>query len=187
MAYPDLRFNDNPQTYPYPFLHDPDFKDLSSSTSAALNEIWRRFINQPTKMVKWYLVGKPILLWQWDIVHGRGGAFVYPVAASPYNTSNFYRLTYMLSQQIHSTLVMLGLLGSLIVWLPGSRKVLDEKAVFVSRVMSLILFYFTFVHAVTFAEARYATPLLPILTMMALIPVIYMSAWLNKDFRPLNR
>jgi 4-amino-4-deoxy-L-arabinose transferase-like glycosyltransferase len=179
-AYPDLRYEDDPKTYPYPFKHDPSFEYLSRSTSSVLKEIFVRFRKDPVEMTKWYFIGKPVLLWKWDITHGAGGAFVYFVQQNPYRNSTLYRLTYLLSKELHSSIVILGLIGSIIVWLPVNKNILSEKTIFVSRVMSSIIFYFTFVHIVTFAEGRYATPLLPIVAMMAFVPIHYLNKWLTK-------
>lgn len=179
-AYPDLVYGDDQRTYPYPFLYDPNYKKNSHSTSSAMNEIWHRFLNRPARFVKWYLVGKPILLWQWDITHGQRGAFVYPVRYSPYNSSVFYKYTYELSRIIHWPLVILSLIGCIIAWLPAHHNMLSAKGVFSSRVISIILLYFLVVHTVTFADARYAVPLRPLIALMAMLPFLYVSPWIKK-------
>jgi len=179
-AYPDLMYDNDPRSYPYPYLRDPNYEKNSSSTASTLTEIWRRFLNRPTQFIKWYLVGKPILLWQWDITHGQRGAFVYPVRYSPYNSSGFYKFTYELSRIIQWPLVILGLIGCIIAWLPMRRNVLSAKGVCSSHVISMILFYFLFVYVATFADARYAVPLRPILTIMAMLPMLYLGARIKR-------
>lgn len=175
-AYPDLVYGDDQRTYPYPFQHDPDYEKNSRNISTALSEIWRRFSERPTQFLRWYLVGKPTLFLQWDVTHGIGGAYVYPVNHSPYSSSVFYRLTYDFSRSLNWPLVMLGLIGCTIAWLPVSRRLLPASGAYNSKVISLIVLYFLVVHAVTFADARYAVPLRPILAVMAFMPLRYL--WL---------
>lgn len=186
-AYPDLMYRSDPQTYPYPFLHDPNFQEYSHNTASAIKEIGRRFLDGPSQLAKWYLVGKPILLWQWDITHGIGGAFVYRVNYSPYNSSVFYRFTYIASKVMHWPLVILGLIGCVIAWLPSRHTLLPEKSMLTSRVISITLLYFLFIHIVTFAEARYAVPLRPLLSIMALLTTLYLSIQVKKFSRLKNR
>lgn len=182
-AYPNLIYGDDPRTYPYPFTHDPDYERNSRTTSSSLREIQRRFLERPAEFLKWYLVGKPVLLWKWDITHGLGGGpFVYPLSVSPYGQSRLYQFTYQLSRTIQWPLVVLGLFGSVMAWLPACQRLFPAGAVFGFRVVSAILFYFTFVHAVTFADARYAVPLRPVLYMIAVLPLLYLRA-LVKSYR----
>jgi hypothetical protein len=108
--------------------------------------------------------------------------YVYIVNHSLYDTSDFYKLTNVFSRMIHGPLVILGLTGCVIAWLPMSRNILSEKALFVYRVVSLILLYFLFIHAVTFADARYGVPLRPIIALLVMMSLFFLGSWMKKLF-----
>ena len=169
--YPNFMFEDTPNSYGYPYRFDPRSNEIVSSRESVLGEIKRRFNKEPTRHLRWYLLGKPKMLWSWNIVQGIGDTFIYTVRSSPYFHNTLFKTTHRVMYYLHWFLVILGLLGSICVWLPGFAKQMDEKSIFISRLISLLLFYHTVIHMIGAPFPRYSIPLRPFLYAMAMLPL----------------
>ncbi len=176
--YPDFEY-DHIYNRAEPDKLDPRFPALSHDLGAALREIGRRFETDPGEELRWYLVGKPVWLWSWDIVEGGGDVFIYPVQRTPYADAALFRLSHALMRALHWPLVILALAGCLLVWLPRARAWLGSEALFLARLMSLLLSYNTAVLMVLAPFTRYSIPFLPFLYGMALVAVYCVLCWIR--------
>ena len=166
--YPEFKYNGLQKTYGYPYRFDPRSKQISKSTESVLKEVVRRFQQEPTRHLKWYFIRKPIVFWSWNIIQGMGDIFIYEIHQTPYNSNTFFKWTYRLMYYLHWPLVILCFLGSLIVWLPGLKKMYPENSIYVARFASALLIYFTAIHIIGAPFPRYSIPLRPFLYGMAL-------------------
>lgn len=166
--YPNFTFDNVEESYGIPYRYDPRSKEISEHLPSVLQEIARRFDNEPLKHIKWFLLEKPVAFWSWDSVNGPGDVFPYPVKKSPYFNIEYFRWTHMLMYIVHWPLVLLCGIGSLLVWLPLSMIGLSEKSIFCLRFASLLLIYYTLLHMVGTPFPRYSIPLRPLLYGMAL-------------------
>ena len=123
------------------------------------------------------------MFWNWDnSAQGAGDVFIYPPITTPFMSS----LTLFASREamylLHWPLVGLGMLGSLVCWLPWARRTLNEKAVWAWRVSGALLLYFVALHIIGAPFPRYSIPLLPVLYLQAvgLLLLAYRS------FKPLR-
>jgi 4-amino-4-deoxy-L-arabinose transferase-like glycosyltransferase len=173
--YPGFTFEGIPESRGYPYLFDPRSPVISKDLASVLGEILRRFQDRPWEHLRWFLLEKPVFFWSWDDVQGVGGAFVYPVARSPYFSEVLFRWSDLLMFVIHWPLILLGSLGSLMVWLSFSGPVCSQRCLFTTRFLSLVLISYTILHMVGAPIQRYSFPLRPYLYAMALFFVHF--AW----------
>ncbi len=166
--YPNFTFDEVKESYGYPYRYDPRSEEIRKDIASVLKEIARRFHQETSKHIKWFLLGKPAAFWSWNIVQGLGDAFIYPVSQSPYFSNKYFRWTHMLMYSVHWPLVMLSMFGCLTVWFPLSMIGLPEESIFVARFASLLLIYFTLMHMVGVPFPRYSVPLRPYLYGIAL-------------------
>ena len=159
--YPDLIYNHDSDTYGSPNRFDPTWNQRRDMSSV-LKEISRRFKAEPLKYIRWYIIGKPVMFFSWDIVVGMGDVFIYPVFTSPYhNSSGFFGLTHRVMRAIHGKITVLALLTAIFLWLPPAKKLLKEGGLIAARFASLLILYFILVHIVGTPLPRYSVPLRP--------------------------
>lgn len=168
--YPDFMYNDDPRSFGYPYRADPRSPEIRQDLSSVLTEVARRFQEQRWRHLRWYLIDKPVAMWSWDTVQGMGDTFIYPVADSPYRHHPAFVASHRLMQLLHWPLVVLGIIGALLVWVPVVARGLNSATIIGLRTLSLVLLYTTALHMLGAPFPRYATPLRPLLFIMALLP-----------------
>ncbi len=166
--YPDLMYRNNPSTRAYPYRADPRSEEIGQNLSTVTKEIQQRFLEEPGRHLRWYLLGKPATLWQWDILQA-GGVFIYPVKRSPYfEESGPFQASHDLMRGLHEWLLLLVLLGAVISWVPTRILNISESISHTARLVTLILLYFTVLHMVAAPFPRYSIPLRPLLYGLAM-------------------
>ncbi|MEN6437244.1 MAG: glycosyltransferase family 39 protein [Syntrophobacter sp.] len=166
--YPDFVLEGEPRSYPYPSLSDPRTKEIEKDLWSVLSEIARRFHDEPTRHLAWYLIGKPNSLWSWSIVQGMGDVFIYPVSSSPYLSNPLFKSTHLVMHFLHNPLVVLAFAACMTVFFPLSRGNLPSESVATVRFISLLLLYCTAVFMMGYPDSRYTIPLRPLMYGMAL-------------------
>ena len=169
--YPDFMFENDPNSYGFPYRFDPRSDKIVSSRESVLGEIKRRFTEEPAKHLRWYFLGKPKMLWSWNIVQGIGDTFIYPVRSSPYFHNTLFKATHRCMYYLHWFLVVLGLLGAICVWFPRFLIGLNKKNIFLCRLISLLLLYHTAILIIGAPFPRYSIPLRPLLYAIAMLPL----------------
>ena len=180
--YPDFRYQDLPESTGFPYRFDPHSKDVSRSKTSILEEIRRRFEEEPARHLQWYLLGKPASLFDWNILAGMGDIFIYPVTASPYFSQPVYIQSHKLMKLLHWPLVMLALAATVLAWLPGFGKKLSLTTLFTVRLLSLLLLYFIALHMVAAPFPRYGIPLRPVIYGLAMFMCSQVLVWLTSVF-----
>lgn len=184
-AYPDFMYEGRPETYGFPYRFDPRAEEASQSKQAVLSEIMDRFHREPLAMTTWYLLKKPIMFWSWNIVAGQGDVFVYPVAQSPYSSDPLFMWSHRVMKWMHTPLVLLGMFGALIVWLPLTGN-MNPRERGVARLISLLLIYYTVLHMIGAPFPRYSVPLRPFLYAMGAFGAAFIMDRLRRP-KPLGR
>lgn len=182
--YPNFTYNNNTSLYGYPYRADPHSKEISSSYATVFAEIKRRFETEPWLHLQWYAIGKPVSFWSWDIVQGMGDVFVYPVESTPYRYLPQFKATHFIMKLLHWPLVILGLIGCAIVWLPLRGITRTKHCDFMLRSCSLLLIYFTALHVAGAPFPRYSIPLRPFLYGMAMATISMLIAWAHQHWSP---
>jgi hypothetical protein len=181
--YPEFKYDGLDKSYGFPYRYDPRSGEISKSTASVLNEIERRFRDEPAQHLKWYLIRKPAIFWSWNIIQGLGDVFTYPIHQTPYQSNFFFRWTHRLMRYLHWPLVMLCAAGSLMVWLPRLKYIYPEKPLYVARFVAALLLYFTVIHVIGAPFPRYSIPLRPFLYGMAIfcLHLFYTSVKTRKE------
>jgi 4-amino-4-deoxy-L-arabinose transferase-like glycosyltransferase len=166
--YPDFMLDGRPETYGFPYRHDPRGKDISRNQGTVLKEISDRFRQEPWKYAEWYFLKKPITIWQWGIVQGHGDVFINPVKRTPYWENPVFIYTHRMMKGLHLPMVIAAGLGCFWAWLPSASRMVAREALFAARFSALMLIYFTALHMIGGSFPRYSIPLRPYLYGMAL-------------------
>lgn len=177
--YPDFTFDEISESFGFPYLYDPRSEEISGSVGSVLKEITRRFRLEPLKHLKWFVLKKPLVFWSWNMVQG-GDVFVYTVSKSPFFSNDMFKWVHCLMHALHRSLVFLGLLGSLMAWLPLSINKMPERSIYIARFASIFLMYYTIIHMLGAPFPRYAIPLRPFLYGMAMFPLYLVVFWLQR-------
>lgn len=165
--YPDFEYEHDPLSRGEPYRFDPRTAQINSSLGSVVKEVARRFEEHPAEELEWYLLGKPVMLWSWDMFEGGDDSFIYPVVRSPYYTSPVYITTHIVMYNLHWLLVALAALGCLFVWLPAVRRHLTPGPLLLARGCALLLLYNTAILMVMAPYVRYSIPFLPLQYGMA--------------------
>lgn len=120
------------------------------------------FKDNPSRMLSWYLLDKPKLLWDWDIRIGQGDIYVYPVFYSLYHVSKTALASYTIMRSLHPWLVASALLAGIFIW--RERKRSPTPTVLAIYISTL---YITAVYVLTQSEPRYSIPFRPELYICA--------------------
>lgn len=83
--------------------------DPGSAPAAIAGELASR----PGHYARWYLLGKPLKIWNWRIGQGAGDIYVYPTPTSPFEAQPAYRLIASLCHGLNPLLAA-GALGGLL-------------------------------------------------------------------------
>jgi len=166
--YPDFRYKQMEKSSRRPYQFDPRSEIIRTDLQSVTAEILKRFGEEPGRHLKWYLLGKPVSFWAWDMIQGHGDMYVYYVSQSPFKTRPLFQWIQKLMKFFHGTLVLLAILGSLIVWIAPRLVGSDPAHLFMARYISALLIYFTALHMVGAPFPRYSVPLRPFQYAMAL-------------------
>lgn len=142
-----------------------DIAAVAGSWSRYLALLGPRLREDPGRYAHWYLLEKPRLLWDWNLLVGHGDIYVYAVKASYYDKSVPMRLSYDLMRAVHGGVLLLALVGLPMAWW---RRRVDPPAI---GLVYLALGYVSLVYVVLQAEARYSVPLRPLLYLAAVYAV----------------
>lgn len=164
--YPDMMYEGEPESLGVAYKFDPATERIAGDMGAILEELWERAGNNPGKYLGWYMIGKPLVFWQWDIIAGMGDVFVYPTTDSPYRVLWPFQVSHAISSWLHWPLVAFGLIGCVLALVPY-RGGDNKRQAGAARFVSATLFYFTLLHMVGAPYPRYSIPLRPELFGMA--------------------
>jgi 4-amino-4-deoxy-L-arabinose transferase-like glycosyltransferase len=145
---------------------DADADVMVKDPVAGLGSVAHRFQREPGVYARWYL-GKPYLLWDWELRIGAGGIYPQAVDKSPLERNPTLRLITSLYRGLNPFLFVLALGG---VFVPRAR------------VAALAFLYVTAVHTVLQAEPRYAIPYRSIELVLAMCA----AAWLTQAVQTLR-
>jgi len=164
--YPDFMYNNQPESFGYPYRFDPKANKVNQSVSTILNEIKQRFIEEPLVYLKWYFIGKPLYFLDWKAVDGYRDSFIYPTTQSPYDSAELFKATYQWAETLHWSLVIAAILFVVLI---GIRLAIGQSFNVSLGFLALLLSYMILLHIVVAPFPRYSTPLLPSIYLAALL------------------
>lgn len=129
---------------------------FKASTRQGLRLVGERMAVAPSAYVKWYLIEKPFLLWDWGIRIGWGDIYVLATPESPFTRIPALRAMVALFSAANPVIFVLAALAciALALRLLGRRR--DDD--FAAGSIALLALYLTAVHVVLQAEPRYSVP-----------------------------
>jgi hypothetical protein len=130
---------------------DAEERLIRQDTAAGLRAMWRRMREHPGLFLHWYLLEKPLLLWDWDIRIGAGDVYVHPVSNSPLERHPLLSAFKRRLAAINTGLSVAALAYAL--RLLARARARTPEALLAAGVF----LYLTAVHVVLQAEPRYAT------------------------------
>lgn len=176
-VYANMMYRNDPQSYGYPYRFDSRFEETSKNLPSVVAEIGNKFKEAPVEQLRWYILGKPLMLWSWSNIEGPGNVFVYPVESTPYNYLPQFKATHALMHATHWIFVALMAGGICIAWLPPRWSGFSQEALFVTRAISILLLYHAAIMMISFPLPRYAIPMRPFLHIMAMLPIALAARW----------
>jgi|WetSurMetagenome_2_1015567.scaffolds.fasta_scaffold16424_2 4-amino-4-deoxy-L-arabinose transferase-like glycosyltransferase len=164
--YPDFMYNNQPESFGYPYRFDPKANEINQSVSTILHEIKRHFIEEPSVYLKWYLIGKPSYFLGWKAVDGYRDSFVYNTLQSPYDSEELFKTTFQWAETLHIPLVALSLFFTILIGIRFVQGVPFEISI---GFLALLLSYMILLHIIVAPFPRYSTPLLPTIYLAAML------------------
>lgn len=177
-VYANMMYQNDPQSYGYPYRFDPRFAESSKDLPSVVTEIGNAFRESPLEQLRWYILGKPLTLWSWSNIEGPGDFFVYSVLSTPYRYLPQFKATHVLMQATHWIFVALMAGGICLAWLPPRWSGFSGDTLFVARVISILLLYHAAVMMAGFPLPRYAVPMRPFLHILSLLPIALAARWI---------
>jgi 4-amino-4-deoxy-L-arabinose transferase-like glycosyltransferase len=177
-VYVNMMYQNDPQSYAYPYRFDPRFEETSRDLSSVITEIGNEFRRAPAEELRWYTLGKPLMLWSWSNIEGPGDVFVYPVVSTPYNYLPQFKATHAFMHATHWIFIALMAGGICIAWLPSRWSGISDEVLFVARAISIFLLYHAAVMMIGFPLPRYAISMRPMLYIMSMIPIAMATRWI---------
>lgn len=173
-SYPGFMFNGIPESRGIPYRFDTGM-NTSMPVGETIAIILQRMQAAPGEYLHWYLLGKPLALFHWEILPigvsdarllTGGDIYIYPTPASPYAGNPLFILTYLLSYLLHRPLLVLAAVGTVLAWLPAGRAWFGE-GVTLARLLGLAFLYSIGIHMLGAPFPRYAIPFLPLAWLLA--------------------
>lgn len=158
-----------------------DSREINGSYSKFIDILTDRLQQDPMHYAKWYLIQKPVMLWDWNILVGQGDIYVYPVKYSLFHTSKPAILIYSIMKALHYWLFGLAILGMIVCAVKFSKR--NDNAS-IPTFLFLSLLYISAVYVITQAEARYSIPLRPEMYLCAFYLISTVAEVLRKSGGP---
>lgn len=156
-SFPMFMYNNAPSTFGFPYRFDPLASEVYQGVSHTLGIIYNKAINSPAEYLQWYLAGKQMFLWQWDIIAGQGDVFIYPTLASPYYYEDgIAYFTHSVNKTIHVFWMLLSFAGLAVIFYRMWKQQLNTNP-FIFMAASIFL-YAILTHIIVAPFPRYGIP-----------------------------
>jgi len=165
-SYPDFEYEGDAASYGYPYRADPNGEDRVKDLPHVLRYIAHDFGVHPARMLRWYLLSKPVVFLSWSDPQG-WDIFIYAVNKSPYLEPGWLNLSWRLMWLAHWPLVLLGVAGMLLALLARRRLRLDPEQAQAAGLVALVLAYAIAFHMLVAPFPRYNLPFRPLLFLLA--------------------
>ncbi|MBF0202779.1 MAG: glycosyltransferase family 39 protein [Desulfamplus sp.] len=176
-SYPNLIYK-NPALKGFPYREDPESKKIGKDLISAISVIKYRASKEPLKYLYWYTIGKPRMFFQWSILVGQGGPFIYPVKSSIYNHNWVAFQSLVIMSFLHPIFVGLTFLLVIFMLIKRLRRIsLTESEKFAMPAL-MSIFYFAFIHTILAPLPRYSVPLHPLIFICAIFMLYRLYTYL---------
>lgn len=174
--YVNMMYEDRKETYGYPYRFDPHLAEVAGSTGKVLKTIAGNFAKEPQRYLSWFLIGKPIQFFSWNLTESVGDAFIYAPLRSPYFEQPLFQTTHAAARFLHPFLMLLSLVGACLAVSRGFGNV-------TSALLGIVLLYFVALHMIGAPFPRYSIPLRPINYGLAFYALYVAAEWIKSQRR----
>lgn len=172
-GYPDFMYRGLPQSYGYPYDFDPKASEAAASWKGVVSDLAGKFRREPWTMLRWYVFGKITYFFGWSPPDGWRGMFTYPVLKSPWLSAPAFVAATSLIYTLYVPLIVLGVLGMLIAFLPRTRTLFGEPVTRGIRFLALFHLFVIGVHVAGAPFARYSVPFRPLTFLLAVFVMVW--------------
>lgn len=170
--YVNLMFEDRLETYGYPYRFDPHLEEVAGSTERVLKTIANNFAREPQRYLSWFLIGKPIQFFSWNLTESVGDAFIYAPLHSPYFDQALFKTTHAAARFLHPFLMLLSVAGACFAVSRGIGNI-------TAALLGVVLLYFVVLHMIGAPFPRYSIPLRPINYGLAFYALYAIAEWIR--------
>lgn len=174
-SFPDFMYKDDPRTRGYAHRFDPDRAAKSADLRSALEHIDALYSENPARLVRWYVVGKPGAFLSWGMPEGGGDIFVYPVKRTPWLERPAFRWIRSVHLWLHWPLMLAAFATMLVAFWRPTCLSRDPNRRHAIVLVSAGMAYVVFLHALGLPLPRYNLPFKPLEFGLALAGVS--AAW----------
>lgn len=168
--YINMMYADRPETFGYPYRFDPLTAEIGGNTNKVMQAIAQNFQHSPQRYLSWYLIGKPIQFFSWNLTESVGDAFIYAPLKTPYMDNALFQVSHLVARLLHPFLILLSLVGTYL----ALRR--DNAA---AALLSVVLLYFVALHMIGAPFPRYSIPLRPINDGLAFYALYMAIEWIK--------
>ncbi len=177
--YINMMYEDHPETYGYPYRYDPVSREIEGDTGKILEVMGQKFLQNPRRYFAWFLIGKPIQFFSWNLTESVGDAFVYAPIYSPYFDQGLFDITHAAAKALHPFLMFFGIVGAFFA-------VFQAKKNRVAVLLGIVMFYFLGLHMIGAPFPRYSIPLRPMNYGLALFALHELTQWVKARVKVAN-
>lgn len=178
-SYVDLMYEGRPETFGAAYRFDPAAQEIGTSWPRLFADLRVKFAAHPVEMIRWYLFGKIVYFFSWSSAEGWRDIYTYPVFSSPWMTNSAYIAISAVMQSVHAPLIILGVLGMVLTFLPTTVRLFGDYRADVLRFLALLQLFAIGVHVVGLPIARYSVPFMPITFLLA----TFFMVWLVRKYK----
>jgi hypothetical protein len=168
-SYPNFMYENQPESFGYPYYYDPNSKQYARDLPSVLNHIADRFQAEPLVYAQWYLIGKPRAFLTWGHIQG-WDILIYPVSHTPYYEDIRFAIIRIWSEKLHWPLMFLGMIGGFMALARPHWLQLDTDSTRAATIVALVLAYGIVFHMIVAPFPRYGIPFRPLLFALAMLP-----------------
>lgn len=178
-SYPNFMYQDKPETFGAPYKFDPAAEGASTSWTLLYADLRAKFAARPLAMIRWYLIGKIVCFFSWSSAEGWRDIYTYPVFSSPWLTEPPYVAIAAIMQAAHVPLMVMGVLGMLFAFSPGTKRLFGGYRADAIRFIALLQLFVIGVHVAGLPIARYSVPFMPMTFLLA----IFFLMWVIRKYQ----
>jgi 4-amino-4-deoxy-L-arabinose transferase-like glycosyltransferase len=182
-SYPDFRFEGRAETQDFPYRADPESPRISASMDSVLAHIVDQFEQQPSSMLRWYLIGKPMAFFSWNVGQSDDPVMQYPAVHNPFAERWDLASLVPIMKALHWPLI---LFAALVVAASFVTRCAATSTCWTLPVrwIGALLLYAIAVHVVGVSFGRYSVPFMPLVYVLATVGVVHGARWVVGRRRP---
>lgn len=177
-TYINLIYKD-PRFYGYPYRDDPLNAKMHKDKKFFWDVFMKRFEERPLEYLKWYLGGKILCSWRWDVVTGHHDVYVYPMKKLGFHNDELLFFVHSIMKMLHWPLFWLAVSTPMLLLFLRWKNAVNEYLFYCLPYAFIISYFFAMV-TVMFPIPRYTIPIRPYVYNLALFNMFTILSLLFK-------